>query len=405
MDIQKHLQLDLLDNLPIGICVVDSKYNIVFWNDCLESWTNFSRVDVLDKKLGHLFPHFNETRYTRRIDPILAGGPPTIFSSQLHAHLFPSRLPNGKQRIFETIVSTVPSKIDYQYYALFAVKNFTELSYRIMDHHQIEKKILKEIEQRKSVETELRRANAKILAQQKTVIEEERLKVLLQMAGATAHELNQPLMVLLGNIELLEMGSDDIEESKKYIANINEAGKKISAIVSKIQRVKNVTSRPYAGDEMIIDIHQEKTILHIEDDPAAAKLIQGFLKNTQYRHITLADSFKSAKELLKKEDFDIILLDYILNDGDAFQVLDFIRENHIHTPVIIATGKGDESLVSKLIRNGATDYLPKLKLNKETLIDSIEFVLSKFYLIQGQEKTSFLTEKNTPAKKPDNPSN
>lgn len=405
MDIQEHRQLDLLDNVPIGICVVDSEYKIVFWNDCLESWTNFSRVDVLGKKLGQLFPHFNETRYTRRIDPILTGGPPTIFSSQLHAHLFPSRLPNGKQRILETIVSTVPAESDHQYYALFAVKDFTELSYRIMGYHQIQKKILKEIEQRKAVETELRKANEKIIAQQKTVIEEERLKVLLQMAGATAHEMNQPLMVLLGNIELLEMSSDDIEESKKYIANINEAGKKISAIVSKIQRVKNVTSRPYAGDEMIIDIHQEKTILHIEDDPAAARLINGFLKNTQYRHITLADSFKTAKELLKKEDFDIILLDYILNDGNAFQVLDFIQQNHIHTPVIIATGRGDESLVSKLIRSGATDYLPKLKLNKKTLIDSIEFVLSKFYLIQGQEKTTFMTENIVSKKAPDTPSN
>jgi two-component system cell cycle response regulator len=44
--------------------------------------------------------------------------------------------------------------------------------------------------------------------QQESVIEEERLKVLLQMAGATAHELNQPLMVLMGNVQLMEMDGD-----------------------------------------------------------------------------------------------------------------------------------------------------------------------------------------------------
>jgi two-component system cell cycle response regulator len=53
---------------------------------------------------------------------------------------------------------------------------------------------------------ELEAVNRQIREQQESVIEEERLKVLLQMAGATAHELNQPLMILMGNVQLMEMG-------------------------------------------------------------------------------------------------------------------------------------------------------------------------------------------------------
>lgn len=75
---------------------------------------------------------------------------------------------------------------------------------------------------------ELRKTNEKILKQQKAVIEEERLKVLLQMAGATAHELNQPLMALLGNIELMEMNDDIPEKLAKYTTRIKEAGVRIS---------------------------------------------------------------------------------------------------------------------------------------------------------------------------------
>ena len=70
---------------------------------------------------------------------------------------------------------------------------------------------------------ELKRANQKILEQQKAVIEEERLKVLLQMAGATVHELNQPLTVLLGSIQLLEMYKDEPDRVAQYIEKINEA--------------------------------------------------------------------------------------------------------------------------------------------------------------------------------------
>ncbi len=54
----------------------------------------------------------------------------------------------------------------------------------------------------KHAQEALKAANQRILDQQKSVIEEERLKVLLQMAGATAYELNNPLMSLLGNTNL-----------------------------------------------------------------------------------------------------------------------------------------------------------------------------------------------------------
>ena len=49
------------------------------------------------------------------------------------------------------------------------------------------------------------------------LVEEERIKVLLQMAGATAHELNQPLMILLSSIELLQEFDTEPEEEKKKV--------------------------------------------------------------------------------------------------------------------------------------------------------------------------------------------
>ena len=91
--------------------------------------------------------------------------------------------------------------------------------------------------QKKIIENQnkkLNDANQKILKQQDALVTEERLKVVLQMAGAAAHELSQPLMVLLGNIELIEMDADDPEKVLKYIPKIKEAGQKLSEIVNKI---------------------------------------------------------------------------------------------------------------------------------------------------------------------------
>ena len=106
---------------------------------------------------------------------------------------------------------------------------------------------------KKTVE-ELKKANQKILEQQKSLIDEERLKVLLQMAGATAHELNQPLMSLLGYIDLMKLYKNDAEKLIGHTDKIKESGLKIAEIVKKIQNIRNYETKPYLGETSIIDI-------------------------------------------------------------------------------------------------------------------------------------------------------
>lgn len=103
---------------------------------------------------------------------------------------------------------------------------------------------------------ELKTANRTIMEQQEDVIKKERLNVLLQMAGTTAHELNQPLMGLLGNIELLEMNKDDPEKAEKHIRRIKESGVRISDIVKKIQAISHDKVKSHDHLSKIIDIDQ-----------------------------------------------------------------------------------------------------------------------------------------------------
>lgn len=100
-------------------------------------------------------------------------------------------------------------------------------------------------------------ANQRIVEQQKQLIKEERLKVLLQMAGATAHEMNQPLMALQGNIELLLHNQTTPEQKTTHIKRISEAGGRLADIVRKIQTLRHDEVRPYPGGLTILDLHQE----------------------------------------------------------------------------------------------------------------------------------------------------
>ncbi len=376
----------LLDNVPIGACVIDNNYNIIFWNRCIEVWTKIPKEQAIGVPLDQVINHFKKKKYKSRIDSILSGGPPAIFSAQLHGHLFPSRLPNKKLRILQTTVSNIPNRNDGTFWALFAIEDFTELSYRIIDVRDMQKKAIVEIEHRKSIEAELRVANEKIIQQQKTVIEEERLKVLLQMAGATAHELNQPLMILLGHLQLLELDRKEPEKLSEHIDRINLAGKRIAKIVKKIQTVKQVTTKSYNGSSEIIDIDQKEKILHIDDDNSCYKLVNTMLNKSGFKEVSQSGSLQEAKSMIQEGKYDLIILDYLLPDGDAFELLEYLQKKQLELPVIVLTGQGDEKLASKVLRYGAHDYLPKADLNRESLFKSINFALEKHYLNRDKER-------------------
>ena len=224
---------------------------------------------------------------------------------------------------------------------------------------------------------ELRKANHKILEQQRSVIEEERLKALLQLAGATAHELNQPLMVLLGNIELMKIRNDSPEQ---YINSIEKASRRISKIVKKIQNLRRYETRSYAGDSLIINLHQNFNILSIEDSAADLDLIKAAFGDQEGVHVSRAHTIVEAMEAISQRTFDLILLDYILPDGNGLTFFRRLHEKGIEVPVIVITAQSNELIASQVIREGAYDYLSKDMINPRLLARSIANTMEKVRL-------------------------
>jgi PAS domain S-box-containing protein len=70
---------------------------------------------------------------------------------------------------------------------------------------------------------------------------------------------------------------------------------------------------------------------------------------------TIAGSVKEARGVLASERFDIVISDYSLGDGTAFDILELAG----HTPTILVTGAGDEEVAIKAWKAGAYDYLIK----------------------------------------------
>jgi two-component system cell cycle response regulator len=224
---------------------------------------------------------------------------------------------------------------------------------------------------------ELEAANRKIREQQESLIEEERLKVLLQMAGATAHELNQPLMVLTGNVQLMEMEGNIPHNMAGRVGKIIEAANRIGDIVKKIQTLRHDEPKVYSGGKTIINLDQRVSILYVEDKEDDFKLVKHALRNHSQLSLTRVKSIRAAFKRLENDRFDLIFLDYMLPDGTGLDFLKAVNSEGVETPVVVITGQGDELIASRIIQAGAYDYLPKGKVSGKALLRIISNALEK----------------------------
>jgi two-component system cell cycle response regulator len=247
---------------------------------------------------------------------------------------------------------------------------------------------------KQSVE-ELEKANLKIVKQQKTLIEEERIKVLLQMAGAKAHELNQPLMALIGGIELIEMDKERPDKLAQHITLVKEAGDRICEVVKKIQTIRHDEIGQHLDETSIVDINQKMTILSLEDSDDDFEMLNAVLSDYEQISLSRSGSIRDALEVLKQNHFDLILLDYLLSDGNGLDFLKRMEKEGLEIPAVVITGQGDEMIAKQVIQAGAYDYLPKNRIGEGSLLRVLTNTLEKSRLKReiknAQEKLAMMS--------------
>lgn len=86
--------------------------------------------------------------------------------------------------------------------------------------------------------------------------DEGRCKALSELAGAISHELNQPLAIIIGRIQLMVRRSELEGENKRNLAIIEEQAKRMADIIRKIGKIHEYSTKPYIRGHRIIDIEE-----------------------------------------------------------------------------------------------------------------------------------------------------
>ena len=92
-----------------------------------------------------------------------------------------------------------------------------------------------------------------LAAAQIQISEDREHLVLAALAGATAHELNQPLTAVMGYAELLRRKLPDGEPMAQTLDLIVEQSERMAALVKKIGRSAKFETKSYVMEQRIVD--------------------------------------------------------------------------------------------------------------------------------------------------------
>ncbi len=139
-------------------------------------------------------------------------------------------------------------------------------------------------------------------------------------------------------------------------------------------------------------------ILSVEDDLVDRMAFQRFVQKEGLPYeVTYASSVEEGRNALSTGSFEVVLLDFNLGDGTAFDLF----ENAKQFPIVIVTGQGDEAVAVQAMKTGAYDYLTKDREGRylTTLPITLEKVLERrrmeMALRQHQEQLEKLVRERT----------
>ena len=145
-----------------------------------------------------------------------------------------------------------------------------------------------------------------------------------------------------------------IHNSSLVLASLfsyNQIQEKISAVTFRGHLPVILSAKSEGSDDM-------KQILIVEDDSFLNKMLAYNLTADGYG-VTSALNARTAANAIHQREFDLVLLDINLTDGNGFELCKLIKPEHPDTIVIFLTANDQESDQIRGYEVGAVDYITK----------------------------------------------
>jgi len=220
----KH-NFDILDKLPLGALVIDKNYKIMHWNTIIEKWSKSDRESMVGHNLKEKYSNIENKRYSIRIDEVLNGGPPTVFSSQIHKHVIPIEVTTGQYAVHSTTVSALNS--NNENYALICIQDVTDFKKRATDYRLMRDTALAEVKIRKEFELKL----------------EEKNKEFEAFSYRVGHDLKSPLALIKSLTEMVINEYDNRELVNGCTERIIKSSQRGITIIEGLYKLSGISTK------------------------------------------------------------------------------------------------------------------------------------------------------------------
>ena len=128
-------------------------------------------------------------------------------------------------------------------------------------------------------------------------------------------------------------------------------------------------------------------ILIIEDEYSLADAVAETLKSEKF-NVCIKTNGEEGEDEALTENYDLILLDVMLPGKNGFEILKYLRQEKIKTPIIMLTAKSEIDDKLNGLENGADDYVTKPFSTRE-LMARIKAVLKRTNNIEDTDCLEF----------------
>ncbi len=186
----------------------------------------------------------------------------------------------------------------------------------------------------------------------------DKLATLGEVAIGLAHEINNPLAVIVNQATLLEdeigrlAGEGDCSVENERLDAIRREVARISEIVERLGEMVATDSYEtihYVGPARMVDLRSRERRRHVpdprlrglnilvaDDDPGIGRTLAEMLETDGCR-VEVANDGEQALAMLAAKPFDLVLSDVVMPKMDGYELYLQVRESYPNTPVLMMT--------------------------------------------------------------------
>ena len=117
-------------------------------------------------------------------------------------------------------------------------------------------------------------------------------------------------------------------------------------------------------------------ILVVEDEKPMARALELKLTHEGYK-VKTAFNGKEALEVLKKEKFDLMILDLVMPQSDGFDVLRELKSVGKVPPTIVLSNLSQDEDIAKVTNMGAGHYFVKSNTPLSAIVQKVNEIFSE----------------------------